>query len=424
MAQTNRELNMITSPFNDLLHGIFAIITEAIAQPLVIKTVESRDSSLHKPVIDPNRLTFESRASEIVKTELIKSTIDHWLTPFKSLHAKQVIVCGEHPLKTELLQYLCDQNVRQVTVLTVSPDSYSHPNDQVIYRSLNDWESFEADFFIQLSPVQLKSQSFKEAKTHINKYRGIADLTSWLPYNEQKDHRQFVVNHYTFWICWLLSALELWQGKKIPGPLKRKIYHELLVADPENDAIYLVGLPAVGKSSVGRELAKKLGYSFVDLDKMMISRSGHSITEMFDFDEARFRRFETKCLKELSGHQRTIISTGNGVVLSPYNRRLLEKAFVIHLDRPQELMNYGISTRNRPLLRGNPGLVKQLRKDRFFYYHSVSNCRVVNYKRHRTAAIITRLLKKRLQIHRELHQALLRLAINEQSGQKETNAKM
>jgi shikimate kinase len=101
-------------------------------------------------------------------------------------------------------------------------------------------------------------------------------------------------------------------------------------------SIALVGLSGVGKSSVGRRLAARLGWPLRDTDALIVQSDGRSIARIFaDAGEAFFRDLESAALRQAFSASACIVSTGGGIVLRPENRALLrERAFVIWLDAP------------------------------------------------------------------------------------------
>ena len=115
----------------------------------------------------------------------------------------------------------------------------------------------------------------------------------------------------------------------------------------------LIGLPGSGKSTVGRQLARRLALPFVDSDHVIEQRLGCPIRQYFEREgEAAFRDVEEAVLDELSRADSGILSTGGGAVLSEANRRhLRERGLVVYLkSSPDELFRRLRHDRNRPLL--------------------------------------------------------------------------
>ncbi len=88
-----------------------------------------------------------------------------------------------------------------------------------------------------------------------------------------------------------------------------------------------------GKSSIGRQLARRLGRPFLDSDREIEERTGVDISTIFEYEgEEGFRRREAKVIDELSQQQGIVMATGGGAVLRPENRdRLSARGFVVYL---------------------------------------------------------------------------------------------
>ena len=117
--------------------------------------------------------------------------------------------------------------------------------------------------------------------------------------------------------------------------------------------ISLIGLPGSGKSTVGRQLARRLQLPFFDSDYMIEQQLGCSIREYFEREgEARFRDVEESVIDQLSRNPGCILSTGGGVVLRPTNRlHLHERGQVVYLNSaPDELFRRLRHDKSRPLL--------------------------------------------------------------------------
>ena len=140
--------------------------------------------------------------------------------------------------------------------------------------------------------------------------------------------------------------------------------------------IALIGFMGSGKSTVGRELARKMAYPFVDTDEEIERKAKKSIPEIFEeHGEKYFRRLEEEVLSEIiENNEEMVISTGGGIVLSEGNRRILrEKTTTILLQAGvEELYNRLKDETNRPLLAvENPQEeIKRLLEEREEYYNT------------------------------------------------------
>lgn len=117
--------------------------------------------------------------------------------------------------------------------------------------------------------------------------------------------------------------------------------------------IYLIGPMGVGKTTIGRQLAKALKRPFYDSDKVIEQKTGVDIPTIFEFEgEQGFRRREKKVIQELTQIQNIILSTGGGVIVSEENRELLKQfGFVIYLQCSVErLLERTRKDTQRPLL--------------------------------------------------------------------------
>jgi shikimate kinase len=97
--------------------------------------------------------------------------------------------------------------------------------------------------------------------------------------------------------------------------------------------VALIGFMGAGKTTVGRILARKLGYDFIDTDDIIVKRAGAPIAAIFrSKGEAAFRRLETEALQSLAGRTRTVIAAGGGAPAQPANRQFFAScAVTFHL---------------------------------------------------------------------------------------------
>jgi shikimate kinase len=117
--------------------------------------------------------------------------------------------------------------------------------------------------------------------------------------------------------------------------------------------IFLIGFMGAGKTTVGRVLAQKLEYDFIDLDDLIEARAGKSVQEIFaELGESEFRRLERDAIQTCEELKRTVIALGGGAYVSAENRTLLRAiGKTIWLNCPLEVCLRRVSgDKSRPLL--------------------------------------------------------------------------
>jgi shikimate kinase len=118
--------------------------------------------------------------------------------------------------------------------------------------------------------------------------------------------------------------------------------------------IILVGMMGAGKTTIGKLLSNKLGYDFVDLDKIIEEKSGVKINTIFEIEgEVGFREREFQVLRDSIEKEKVIISTGGGIVTNEKSRTHLIKnnVFIIYLKANlQTLVSRLKNDNSRPIL--------------------------------------------------------------------------
>lgn len=142
----------------------------------------------------------------------------------------------------------------------------------------------------------------------------------------------------------------------------------------------LVGMPGSGKSTVGRQLARRLDLPFVDLDQRLEQQLGTSIRSYFELHgEQAFRDHEAALLAALAAEPGgMVLSTGGGAVLRPENRAALRRGFahVMYLRAsPEEIFRRIRHDRTRPLLQvADPmARLRELYRDRDPLYREAAH---------------------------------------------------
>ena len=117
--------------------------------------------------------------------------------------------------------------------------------------------------------------------------------------------------------------------------------------------IFLIGMMGAGKSTVGKLLAQKLGYNFIDTDPLIEQCAGKSIPEIFASDgEDAFRDLEQQILSQVSAYTRLVVATGGGIVMRSLNWSHLHDGIVVWIDVPVNVLHNRLKTASeqRPLL--------------------------------------------------------------------------
>ncbi|MGD0416689.1 MAG: shikimate kinase [Terriglobales bacterium] len=142
-------------------------------------------------------------------------------------------------------------------------------------------------------------------------------------------------------------------------------------------AVFLVGFMASGKSSVGQELARRLGWDFVDLDARIEFRERQTVPEIFrERGEPGFRLAETSALRDLlteSLEQDSVVALGGGAFVQERNRELLRQWPTVFLEASaSELWQRSLTDGIERPLRGDPEQFARLYAERLPCYRQAS----------------------------------------------------
>ncbi len=143
--------------------------------------------------------------------------------------------------------------------------------------------------------------------------------------------------------------------------------------------IYLIGMPGSGKSTVGKKLANKINYQYIDMDEYIENKLNKKIPLIFSEDgEAYFRLKEKEVLNDFLSLDNVIISTGGGVIKDRSNKDLMNGK-IIFIDVDLSILENRLKNDNtRPLLKVKT--VKELYDERIDNYKYFYNLKVENIK--------------------------------------------
>ncbi len=138
--------------------------------------------------------------------------------------------------------------------------------------------------------------------------------------------------------------------------------------------IYLIGMPGCGKSTLGKRLAKKLNYEFIDMDSYIEKNACMFIDEIFEsYGEDYFRALEKNTLDDFLKLDNVIIATGGGVIKDLSNKEKID-GLCIYLKVPNDVLTYRTNNSKtiRPLLQTKT--IDELfeeRKDKYDYFKDI-----------------------------------------------------
>lgn len=168
-----------------------------------------------------------------------------------------------------------------------------------------------------------------------------------------------------------LRASELFTGCQYDDKTAQRIMRRIT---REKENIVLIGMPASGKSRVGRLLEKTAGRRLVDTDKVIEARLGKSISQIFaEEGEKYFRDVEAEVIREVSSESGIVIATGGGTVLRAESTDCLKRNGRLYfIDRPLSQLT---PTSTRPLASSTADIEKRY-NERYGIYTSVCDVRI------------------------------------------------
>lgn len=133
------------------------------------------------------------------------------------------------------------------------------------------------------------------------------------------------------------------------------------------DNIVLIGLMGAGKTTVGKKLAQRIGWTFVDTDQLVEKRCGTTISVIFEVEgEKGFRIRENKIIEEVMSNKKQVIASGGGAPIEIENRKFLSKGFVVYLFvEPLSIWRRLKTDDSRPILNSSRNLKKTI-EDLFY----------------------------------------------------------
>lgn len=153
----------------------------------------------------------------------------------------------------------------------------------------------------------------------------------------------------------------------------------------EKENIILIGMPGVGKTTVGKAIGKAMGRPWIDADQELEKEIGDISTYITEQGEPAFREKETEVIAKLGTQTGLVISTGGGCVTIPQNyAHLRQNGRIYQLTQPIE----NLSTSGRVLSSGGLERLRELEEIRTPMYESFAQC-IVEHNRNAPETVAT-----------------------------------
>ncbi len=258
-------------------------------------------------------------------------------------------------------------------IITVSRDE---KEGTITYDELYEKHK-DLDVIIDTTPLGMFPNNFTKAVdiTKFTNLSGVIDavynpLRTQLIYEAKKRGIKGEGGLYML-VAQAVLASEIFLGKKYEEGTIDKVFEKLI---KQKGNIVLVGMPSSGKSTVGKEIAKRLGRRFYDSDEFIEQKANKKIFEIItEMGEEHFRNLESDSIKELSKETGVVIATGGGAVLREENvAALAQNGRIYFLDRPIDLL---FATKDRPITNTKEKLSK-IYNERYSIYESSADVKI------------------------------------------------
>lgn len=280
-----------------------------------------------------------------------------------AVYNKNCLILGTGATSRTVKAVLADLHVNNIIIASRDP-----LKGDVVYDEIPD--DLQPDIIINTTPVGV-SPDFRNSVININSFVNL-EVVIDLIYNplrtklllDAKDKGVNYINGLMMLVFQAQKSSELFKNNVIDNALAFKIYKDL---KEELRNIVFIGLPASGKTTVGKYIAKKTNKKLVSIDKIISLEEKMTVTQIFETKgEAYFREREVSLIKEYAIKRGYIIDTGGGAVLNSKSMNLLKaNGLIVFLNRDHDKMI--LRPGKRPLIKNIDDLLK-IKEERYELY--------------------------------------------------------
>lgn len=283
-----------------------------------------------------------------------------------SFQNKKVVILGSGGASRTVQAVTKDAGAAQIVVVSRTGENN--------YQNLD--RHFDADLLVNTTPVGMYPNNLQSPVSLdvFTKLEAVLDLiynpmqTALL--RDAANRGIKTGNGLAMLVAQALPAARLFTGKHLPDSL---IEETIQTIEQQQRNVVLIGMPGCGKSTVGENLARALGKTFLDTDAMVEKTAGMSIPDIFKKEgEAGFRLRETAAVKDAGKCLSTVIATGGGSIVKEENRAALQQnAVIVYLKKDLS----SLATDGRPLSK-DEAAIRALFLQRKPIYEAFADCTV------------------------------------------------
>lgn len=345
----------VTIPYKQTVIPYLDFVDEVAKEIGAVNTIVNKNGKLYGYNTDFMGLTALIKRAEV------------------EISGKKVLISGSGGTAKTAQAVAKSMNAREVITL-----SRSEKEGFCAYEEAKEKHA-DADVFINTTPVGMYPEIYSSV-IEVADYPNLSGVVDAV-YNplcsklvcDAKQRGITAVGGLYMLVAQAAYAAEKFIDTKVATEKIEQVYRDIFTSKQN---IVLVGMPSSGKTTVGKIIAQKLDFSFVDTDEFIVEKEGRNIVDIFANDgEQYFRNCETEAIRETAKKQSLVIATGGGAVLKKENIELLkENGKIYFLDRPLDLL---LTTDDRPLSSNKADLEKRY-TERYGIYLSSADKRIIN----------------------------------------------